>query len=75
MKEWFPKGPFRSVAADEAEQRQLLALPNTGALLMSEIEQAFKIAARRAHPDAGGSNDAFKRLAAAKDALIARWQR
>jgi hypothetical protein len=75
MKQWFSKGPFQSIAADEAEHRLLLALPDTGALLKSEIEQAFKIAARRAHPDAGGSNDAFRQVAAAKDALIARWQR
>jgi curved DNA-binding protein CbpA len=42
--------------------------------LKSEIEQAFKIAARRVHPDAGGSNEAFQRLAAAKDVSISRWQ-
>jgi len=52
----------------------MLGLPENGAVLKSEIEQAYKIVARRAHPDAGGSENAFKRLAAAKDALIERWQ-
>lgn len=76
MKQWFPKGPFQAVTdTREAEHRSLLALPDTGALLKSEIEQAFKLLARRAHPDAGGSNEKFKELAAAKDALIERWQR
>lgn len=65
----------QSVASDEAHYRHLLGLPDTGPLLKSEIDQAFKIAAKRAHPDVGGSNDAFKQLAAAKDALIGRWQR
>jgi hypothetical protein len=73
MKRWFPKGPFHS-APNEAEYRRLLALPDSGALLKSEIEQAYKVAAKRSHPDAGGSNDEFKQLAAAKDALIERWQ-
>jgi len=76
MKQWFPKGPFQSATdSKEAEYRRLLALPSASALLKSEIEQAFKIAARRAHPDAGGSGEEFKQLAAAKDALMKRWQR
>jgi hypothetical protein len=75
MKRWFPKGPFHSPAnANEAEYRRLLELPETGLLLKSEIEQAFKVAAKRGHPDAGGSNDEFKQLAAARDVLIERWQ-
>ena len=67
---------FQSVTdSKEAEYHQLLALPVAGALLQSEIEQAFKIAATRAHPDVGGSGEEFKQLAAAKDVLIERWQR
>ncbi len=77
MKSWFPKGPMFEAVTDtnEVEHRRLLGLPEKGAVLKSEIEQAYKIAARRAHPDAGGSDDAFKQLAAAKEALSERWQR
>ncbi|HEY1361788.1 MAG TPA: hypothetical protein VGF60_06050 [Xanthobacteraceae bacterium] len=77
MKQWFSKRDLFAAVTDsnEAEHRQLLGLPDTGALLKSEIAQAYKVAARRAHPDAGGSDETFKQLAAAKDALIARWRR
>jgi hypothetical protein len=63
---------FFALAADpkEGEYRRALALPAAGALLKSEIEQAFKIKAKRAHPDAGGSGEEFKQLLAAKDALL-----
>jgi hypothetical protein len=76
MKQWFPKGLF-AVAADanEIDGRRLLELPTTGALLKSEIEQAFRIRARHAHPDSGGSHDDFQKLGAAKDALVKNWQR
>jgi hypothetical protein len=77
VKEWYPKkGLFQSATdSKEAEHRRLLALPSAGPLLKSEILQAFKIAARRVHPDAGGSDEEFKQLAAAKDALTERWRR
>jgi hypothetical protein len=77
MKEWFSKRDLFEAVTDsnEAEHRRLLGLPDTGALLKSEIAQAFKISGRRAHPDAGGSEEEFKRLATAKDALMERWQR
>jgi hypothetical protein len=76
LKQWFPQGPFVPAAdANEAEHRRLIALPTTGVLLKSEIERAFKICARSAHPDSGGSNEQFQKLAAAKEALVQRWQR
>jgi hypothetical protein len=79
MKQWMPKEPkglFQTAAdSKEAEYRRLLELPSAGVLLKSEIEQAFKIAARRTHPDAGGSNEEFKLLAAARDGLTERWKR
>jgi len=77
MKSWFPKGLTFEAVTDtkEVEHRRLLGLPEKGAVLKSEIEQAYKIGARRAHPDVGGSDDAFKQLAAAKEALFQRWQR
>jgi hypothetical protein len=48
----------------------IYAVLQAGALLKSEIEAAFKIAAKGTHPDGGGSNEQFKQLLAAKDALI-----
>ena len=63
--------PFESTSdPKEDEYRRLLKLPTAGALLKSEIEQAFKMAAKRSHPDLGGSNEEFQQLLAAKDALI-----
>ena len=71
-KQWFPKGVMGEAVANskESEHRRLLGLPDKGGLLKSEVEQAYKATARRAHPDAGGSEEAFKQLGAAKDTLI-----
>jgi hypothetical protein len=64
MKSWFPKETTFAAVTDtkEVEHRRLLELPENGAVLKSKIEQAYKIAAKRAHPDAGGSDDAFKTI-------------
>ena len=72
----FPNGPF-VVASDpnEIDYRRLLGLAEAGALLKSEIEHAFRIRARNAHPDSGGSQEDFQRLVAAKEALVRNWQR
>jgi hypothetical protein len=76
MKAWFPKGPFEAgTDPKEADHRNLLGLPSAGALLKSEIEQAFKIRAKSAHPDAGGSDEQFQHLLAAKDDLLQSWRR
>jgi hypothetical protein len=50
--------------------RQLLGLPSDRYLAATEIHRAFKRAAKTAHPDGGGSAQAFLELAAARDALI-----
>jgi hypothetical protein len=50
--------------------RQLLGLPSDRHLAATEIHRAFKRAAKTAHPDAGGSAQAFLELAAARDALM-----
>jgi len=62
-KHGIPKGPF-VVASDpnEIDYRRLLGLPEAGALLKSEIAQAFRIRARNAHPDSGGSHEDFQKL-------------
>jgi hypothetical protein len=76
MKMWFPKGLFEhETNVEEIGHRRVLQLPNGGALLKSEIEQAVKLCAKSAHPDAGGSDEQFKQLLAAKDALVQSWRR
>ena len=50
--------------------RQMLGLPLGRRLSGPEIHQAYKRAARRAHPDAGGNAREFQELSAARDALM-----
>jgi hypothetical protein len=56
--------------SSEERHRQMLGLPIDGCLSAPEIHQAWKRAAKAAHPDAGGSADQFQALSAARDALI-----
>jgi hypothetical protein len=56
----------------EQRHRQMLGLPQDRRLSAPEIHQAFKHAAKTAHPDAGGSAGQFLELSAARDALISR---
>jgi hypothetical protein len=59
----------RSLTAEE-RYRLLLGLPLDRRLNAPEIHQAFKRAAKAAHPDAGGNAQAFLELSAARDALM-----
>jgi len=54
----------------EEHYRQLLGLPLERRLNAQEIHQAFKRAAKAAHPDTGGDAQAFRELSAARDALM-----
>jgi hypothetical protein len=54
----------------EDRHRQMLGLPLHRRLASAEIHQAFKRAAKTAHPDAGGNGEAFLALAEARDALM-----
>lgn len=54
----------------EERSRELLGLPLGGRLSEREIHRAYKLLAKRAHPDAGGSEEAFLRIVAAHDALM-----
>jgi hypothetical protein len=54
----------------EEHYRQMLGLPFGRRLAKVEIHQAYKRSAKMAHPDMGGSAQAFCELAAARDALI-----
>ena len=49
---------------------RVLGLPFGRHLAVTEIQQAFKRAAKTMHPDGGGNGAAFLELAAARDALI-----
>lgn len=55
---------------DDRGQREVLNLPTEGALEPSQINAAFRRLAKTAHPDAGGSNDHYRRIAVARDALL-----
>ena len=61
--------PVKALAPEE-RHRQLLGLPLDRRLSAPEIHRAWKRAARSAHPDAGGSAQAFLALSAAREALI-----
>ena len=61
--------PLQPQAAEEIH-RQLLGLPLGRRLSAPEIHRAWKRAAKSAHPDAGGSAQAFQALSAAREALM-----
>jgi len=60
---------------DDQEHREVLNLPMEGALKPSEISAAFRRLAKTAHPDAGGSNEHYRRIAEARDALLEQFAR
>ncbi len=55
---------------DDKEHREVLDLPMEGVLEPSEITAAFRRLAKTAHPDAGGSNERYRAIAEARDALL-----
>ena len=65
-------GKRAAVPAPEQQHRRLLGLPPERHLEESEIQQGYKRAAKRLHPDAGGSDREFAELSAARDALMKR---
>lgn len=54
----------------EERARKLLQLPLDKSLAPLEIRQAFRRAAKMVHPDAGGSDEAFRELIAAQEMLM-----
>jgi hypothetical protein len=65
-------GKRAAVPAPEQQHRRLLGLPPERQLSDPEIQQGYKRAAKRLHPDAGGSDREFMELSAARDALMKR---
>jgi hypothetical protein len=55
---------------DDQEYRELLNLPMEGALKTAEINAAFRRLAKIAHPDAGGSDEHYRSITEARDALL-----
>jgi hypothetical protein len=58
------------VEGGERRRRETLDLPMAGALAPSQINAAFRRLAKTAHPDAGGSDEHYRRIVDARDALI-----
>jgi hypothetical protein len=58
---------------DDREHREALDLPIDGALKPSQIKAAFRRLAKTAHPDAGGSDERYRRIAEARDALLTQF--
>lgn len=61
---------FQADFDDDHERREVLNLPMEGALKPSQINAAFRRLAKTAHPDAGGSDERYRRIAEARDALL-----
>ena len=61
---------FRADIDDDHEHREILGLPFEGLLNLSEINAAFRQLAKTAHPDAGGSDEQYRRIVEARDALL-----
>ena len=64
------RGESSKLATPEELHRQMLGLPTGRRLAGPEIQQAYKRAAKSAHPDGGGSDRKFHELSAARDALL-----
>ncbi|MFG1392065.1 J domain-containing protein [Xanthobacter agilis] len=56
---------------DARAHRETLELPLDGALEVVQVNAAFRRLAKSAHPDAGGSDALYRRIAEARDALLA----
>lgn len=61
---------LRMSGDDGLEHRETLDLPLEGALEPLQINAAFRKLAKTAHPDAGGSDAQYRRIAEARDALL-----
>jgi hypothetical protein len=64
------RGATPKPLSPDQHARKLLGLPISGALSAPEIHTAFRRAAKTTHPDAGGSEEAFRELVAAQDRLM-----
>ena len=65
-----PKEAVLKELTPEERSRELLGLPLDRRLTENEIHRAYKLLAKRAHPDAGGTEDAFLKVSAAHETLM-----
>jgi hypothetical protein len=63
-------GKRAAVVTPQDHYRRLLGLPLGRRLFAPEISEAYKRAAKKLHPDAGGSEREFQELSRARDALM-----
>ena len=61
---------FRLDLDDDQEHREILNLPMVGLLTASNVNAAFRQLAKTAHPDGGGSDEDYRRIVEARDALL-----
>ena len=52
------------------DDREVLDLPEQGELTATTIKAAYKAAAKKVHPDLGGTDEQMARLTEAKDRLM-----
>jgi hypothetical protein len=64
------RGTVLAALSPEQRHRQRLGLPLGRRLSGPEIHQAYKRAAKTAHPDSGGNEHEFHELSLARDALM-----
>lgn len=55
---------------DDQDYREALDLPMQGPLKTADINAAFRRQAKTAHPDAGGSDEDYRYITEARDALL-----
>jgi hypothetical protein len=63
------RSALRTLTAEE-RCRELLGLPLDRRLSEGEIHRAYKLLAKRVHPDAGGNAEAFLKISAAHEVLM-----
>ncbi|MGD9544900.1 MAG: J domain-containing protein [Methylocystis sp.] len=64
----------QAIIGDDREHREILDLPIESQLDLSDINAAFRRLAKTAHPDAGGSDEHYRRIVDARDALLERFK-
>ena len=64
------RGVALKTLTPEERCRELLGLPLDRRLSEREIHRAYKLSAKRAHPDAGGNAETFLKISAAHDVLM-----
>ena len=64
------RGSAHEPTTPDENYRRMLGLPPGRRLFGPEIKQAYKQAAKKVHPDVGGSEQAFRELSVARDALL-----